>query len=494
MNHLFKSFIIFFIVFGVSINAEIFNGYTLFSPTGGGPNGATGGTSYLLDNNMNSVHTWVHSRGAASMPYLLADSSIIYPYRVENPTMSAGGVGGGVAHISWDGAILWEYTISNEIYQHHHDVQPLPNGNILVIVWEKKSAAQAYAMGRVSINNPLGEMWSTAILEFEMVPPNAVNIVWEWHLWDHLVQDSDQSLPGYGVISEHPELMDINFGNVGGGGGPGGSNADWMHINAIDYNPILDQIVISSRHQNEIYIIDHSTTTDEAAGHTGGNSGKGGDFLYRWGNPTAYDRGSTSSQRLDSQHGVNWIKEGYPGAGNLILYNNNYGDLSSAVFEISPPLDLDSINYVISDSEPFGPEEIEWMVTGDFHSNVQSGAFRLPNGNTLISVADDATIFEVDSSGNTVWDYEYPGVNIMIARAQKYSVDFLGGGDTTGFPDYIVGDVNFDSSIDVFDLFYTLDMHYGFYPHTPPADYNEDSQINFQDIMAFIYKIMNYNR
>ena len=118
----------------------------------------------------------------------------------------------------------------------------------------------------------------------------------------------------------------------------------------------------------------------------------------------------------------------------------------------------------------------------------------MPNGNTLISVADDATIFEVDSSGNTVWDYEYPGVNIMIARAQKYSVDFLGGGDTTGFPDYIVGDVNFDSSIDVFDLFYTLDMHYGFYPHTPPADYNEDSQINFQDIMAFIYKIMNYNR
>ena len=101
---------------------------------------------------------------------------------------------------------------------------------------------------------------------------------------------------------------------------------------------------------------------------------------------------------MDSQHGVNWIKEEYPGAGNLILYNNNYGNLSSAVFEISPPLDLDSINYVINDSEPFGPEEIEWMVTGGFHSNVQSGAFRLPNGNTLISVADDATIFEVDSS------------------------------------------------------------------------------------------------
>jgi hypothetical protein len=37
-------------------------------------------------------------------------------------------------------------------------------------------------------------------------------------------------------------------------------------------------------------------------------------------------------------------------------------------------------------------------------------------------------------------------------------------------------------------------MHYGFYQKTPPADINEDSEINFQDVMAIIYQIMNYLR
>ena len=52
------------------IYSELFEGYTLFSPTGGGPGGTVGGTSYLLNNNKETVHTWEYSNGAASMPYL----------------------------------------------------------------------------------------------------------------------------------------------------------------------------------------------------------------------------------------------------------------------------------------------------------------------------------------------------------------------------------------------------------------------------------------
>jgi len=322
---------------------QAFNGYTLFSPTAGMPGGGNNGTTYMINNSVNVLHTWQHPRGVASMPYLKPDSSIIYPFRVQNPSMSNGGVGGGIAHIDWNNNILWQVQIANNTYQHHHDIQPLQNGNILVITWERKTAAEAFAIGRQIINNPLNQMWSEAILEIEPIGSDSFNLVWEWHLWDHLIQDADSTLPNYGVVSDHPELMDINYGNVGGSQGPGGSHADWVHLNAIDYNYELDQIVLSSRAMSEIYIIDHSTTTAEAATHSGGNSGKGGDFLYRWGNPQVYNRGTDANQQLNSQHGINWIPSNYPGGGHLICYNNNFQNNNSAVFEIATPIDSQEI-------------------------------------------------------------------------------------------------------------------------------------------------------
>jgi hypothetical protein len=301
------------LLIGISFSfSEIYDGYLLYSPAGGGGGqGGGGGNRYtqLIDNNLNIIHEWNHSAGCASMPYLRQDSILVYPYRVSNPSMDSGGVGGGVQYIAWDGTVLWDYVLSNNDYQHHHDVEPLPNGNVLMIAWERKYATEAYNMGRQTLNNSLNQMWSEAIFEVE---PYTGNIVWEWHLWDHLVQDRGPEYGAtYGTISDHPELIDINYGNAGSNGGPGGANGDWKHLNAIAYNADLDQIALSSRHGDEIYIIDHSTTTEEAASHSGGNSGKGGDILYRWGNPQAYDRGSNAWHELDSQHGINWIPEGF---------------------------------------------------------------------------------------------------------------------------------------------------------------------------------------
>ena len=86
------------------------------------------------------------------MPYLIAGNEpgwentlLVYPYRVNNPTMEAGGVGGAFEVVTGDCDFVWGYTLANTNYQHHHDVEPLPNGNILMIAWEKKTATEAYA-------------------------------------------------------------------------------------------------------------------------------------------------------------------------------------------------------------------------------------------------------------------------------------------------------------------------------------------------------------
>ena len=146
-----------------------------------------------------------------------------------------------------------------------------------------------------------------------------IEIIWKWHLWDHLIQDQDSSLNNYGIIKNHPELIDINIGSF-----TNPNEGDWLHTNSIAYHEQYDQIIFSSRHLCEIYIIDHSTTIAEASEHTGGNSNKGGDILYRWGNPINYGRGTINDQKLNAQHGAHWIPQGFPGSGNIIIIKCMY--------------------------------------------------------------------------------------------------------------------------------------------------------------------------
>ena len=466
--------IILFISFSL---CEVWEGYTIFTPYVGGGSGTS---THLLDTNGETIHTWEHERSPASMPYLRQDSSIVYPYLVENPSMIAGGVGGGIQIISWDGIILWNYKISNTNFQHHHDVQPLPNGNILAIAWERKTALEAFSIGREVINNPINQMWSEAIFELEPIGDDDANIVWEWHLWDHLIQDIDTIYPNFGTILEHPELFNINEGIVGS---ETASNGDWFHINAVDYNEELDQIVFSSKFHDEIFVIDHSTSSEAAASHSGGHCGKGGDFLYRWGNPQNYSRGIESDKQLDNQHSINWIPALYPGGGNLILFNNRYNEFISAVFEWEPPLNSDGC-YELLDNEPFGPLEITWMHTETYQSDRQSGAFRLGNGNTLITDSNSVRIIEVDNVGDIQWEYNFTGNSTMIPRAQKYPIDYL---ET----DVLLGDVNNDGIINILDVVSTVNIVLGQAEWVDAADYNADGVINVLDIVSIVNIILN---
>jgi hypothetical protein len=371
----------------------------------------TSNDSYLIDSSFNILKTWHGASPPAAFAYMLPDGSILRPCGDTSATWGSGGAGGRLQRIDANDNVVWDYLFSDNIRLQHHDVEPMPNGNVLVIAWERKFTSEVRAAGRTSV--PGGEMWPTMIAELEPVGATGANIVWEWHLWDHLIQDADPAKDNYGVIADHPELVDINHGNIG---------PSWDHANAIDYNPQLDQILFSARSMNEIYIIDHSTTTAEAAGHTGGDRGKGGDILYRWGNPQVYDRGDAADQYYFGVHGANWIDPGLPGAGNILTFNNGNrlgtaNDYSS-VEEIRPPMALEG-DYIIQPGQPYGPAAPEWAYQNapNFYSVNKAGAFRLPNGNTLITEANDNLIFEVTRAGSSVWAYPTPG---EVHRAPAY--------------------------------------------------------------------------
>jgi len=260
--------------------------------------------------------------------------------------------------------------------------------------------------------------------------------VWEWNLWDHLIQEYDENKTNYGVVAEHPELMDFNFAS--------NASADWLHTNSIDYNAELDQILVSNRAIGELWIIDHSTTTEEAASHSGGNSGKGGDLIYRWGNPAAYQKGSLEDQTVFESHDAQWIDSGLQGAGNILIFNNGVSRPNgaySSIDEFTPPVD-ESGNYTMQGDSVYGPDSLTWTYDAEqdtnFYSPRLSGVQRLPNGNTLICTGAGGNFFEVTADGEIVWEYINPvdgGVPVEqgtvvtdndVARCLRYSSDYPG--------------------------------------------------------------------
>ena len=467
--------IILFILYVNCLLSDPLDGYTLItSGFGNGPNAT--GQSMLIDNDENIINVWEHDTRPSSISYLMPDSTLYTPCR---PIGASGGQngqgpsGGRFKKTSWDGDIIWDYTLPDDVCMPHHDIVILPNGNILAICFETKDQLEAESAGFYTNG---GDLILDMIIEIEPIGTNDANIVWEWHFWDHLIQDQNTNSSNYGNISESPQLLDINYP---GQFEPSSSGIlDWNHTNCISYNHILDQIVISARHMNEIYIIDHSTTISEAASHTGGNSGKGGDFLYRWGNPQNYNRGTDSDQILGAQHGVNWIPQGYPGEGNLILFNNFHTNSSSAVLEIITPINSNGV-YDINEVDSYAPESHLWIYESDFFSNKQSGAFRLSNGNTLITSDQDSRLFEVDIDGNIVW--EYTG-DLDTARAIKYSVDY--------FNDSIYGDLNNDEIINVLDIILLVNIILDINETQTNADLNFDGFINVLDIIQLVNLIL----
>lgn len=409
-------------------------GYTLFAPL-------SYGTTYLIDIEGRLVRTWDSAYPPGNVAYLLENGNLLRTATLHpwgHPTFHAGGSGGRIEEYTWEGSLAWEFEYSDLQHLAHHDVEKLPNGNVLMIAWEYKSSEEAIEAGRNPDLMFGGELWPDHIIEVEPVGQNGGNIVWEWHVWDHLIQDYDSTKANYGVVADHPERIDINYAPWAG--------PDWNHFNSIDYNEAFDQIIVSVLTFSEIWVIDHSTTIEEAAGREGGRSGRGGDILYRWGNPEAYDAGVPKERKLFSQHDAQWIEPGLPGDGDMVVFNNGNArpeGVYSTVDEIVPPVS-EYGNYELEPGSPFGPEEPVWTYIadnpGDFYSDHISGAQRQSNGNTLICEGSSGTFFEVTSLGDFVWAYVNPVTNDgpvwqgdiilegknSVFRAYRYPPDYPG--------------------------------------------------------------------
>lgn len=418
-------------------------GYVLFAPI-------RSRTTFLVDGRGDAVHTW-ESQDAPIQVALLDDGSILRSERMEdNPVFHGGGMGGRIRQIGKDGTVAWEYVLSDEVNCLHHGFEQLPNGNLLCIAWERLEREQAIELGRdpAVVTDAL---WSDWVFELRPTPPTGGEIVWQWHAKDHLIQDFDPAKPNHGSVPGRSERIDINgdhrsdppltpaqraeqakleaemsaLGYAGGDAANAGTDLqpdeqktqererrDWMHTNSVDYQPATDLILLSVPRLNEIWILDHSATTEQARGSSGGRWKSGGDLLYRWGNPAQYGAGTAADRQLYFQHQPEWVPPGLPGAGHVLVFNNGSGREPteySSIDELELPFDP-ARGFVREPGKAFGPASPTWSYSAppDFYSHFISGCQRLPSGNTFVCSGKQGRLFEVTPAGEIVWEYWNP--------------------------------------------------------------------------------------
>jgi len=407
---------------------EVSPGFTAIAPT-------NGSTTYLLDNCGKIVNQWSFSSGFnEACAYITPEGNCAI--------LVANGGGDGAVYgnscfevKTWEDDLVWSYCPEGEYVGLHNDIVPLPNGNYLGVIQKTHSIAEAlengYNISNIGQNN---NYKSESIVEFQPIGTNDAEIVWEWNIWDQLIQDHDSTKLNYGVIADNPGKYDLNVDISSPATG-----ASFTHINSVEYDEENDFILVSMFSIHEIFIIDHSTTMEESAGDTGGNFGKGGNILYRWGNPQNYDRGGPNDRQLFGQHDARWIPPGYVNEGKISIFNNDGGDESEIVV-LDPTFDADGQFEVDTVTGTFLPE-VPFKIWRDNMWNYDppstlftSGVAPLQNGGFLVHDAGQDLIAEVAPNDEVVWVYRIPGNNTTQGsgsgssafKVRKYLPEYAG--------------------------------------------------------------------
>ncbi len=331
--------------------------------------------TYLVRKSDNEiVNVWESEYEPGTHLALKENGNLVRSGRIPNENFGPlPGMGGLFQEMTPSGEVIWEFQYSNEKVMAHHDFELMPNGNLLIIAWELIDLETAIENGKdpEALTN-FTDMKVDKIVELKPEGSDSAEIVWEWRIMDHLVQDFDELKLNYGVISEEINKYDFNHVQT--------SMADLTHVNAVDFNESTNEVLLSVNSISEVWIIDYD------------NPELG--IKSRYGNPETYD---AEKERIftASIHDAEWIQNGKPGEGNMLIFDNGGGNAGrfSSVREFK----LNNDNSL---------EEVWTYSTGDesFYSARLSGAERLSNGNTMICEGDQGRIFEVSPKGEVVWE------------------------------------------------------------------------------------------
>ncbi len=415
-------------------STNAYDGYTFF---------AAQGAAYLVDMQGRVVNTW----RTGVDPRLLASGNVL------DWSTSSGAIT-GLQELDWAGSTVWQFLETRASYHPHGDFKRIYNPKLggwttLYLANRDVTSAECLAAGCDPANAPYDGAQVDTIVEVDA----SGTVVWEWSFWDHAIQSVDATKANHvgtgKTIADHPGRIDLNLP-----GRPLRSN--WLDCNSLDFNQSLDQIVVNSR-QGELYIIDHGSTflAGNPAGSIALAATGAGDFLYRFGDPARYGQGNPPSvgtnwetatsgtKQIGGSSNAQWIASGLPGAGHLLVFNNNQylyqRTPQSYVFEVDPYVNasgVDTGSYV----NPPAAGYVTWSFDKDTHkasqqlsrqvvwkycslsnltlfSHFGSSAQRLPNGNTLICATTEGYLVEVDASGNVVWEYINPVTSSGVATA-----------------------------------------------------------------------------
>ncbi len=421
-------------------------GYLLFAV---GPGADDHEYTYLVDLEGNVVHKWKSiTPGYEGQGYSLEKTtrmtekgSLIQGLSTAGHNYRGSRV---IQELDWDGNLVWEFSDPREGYRYHHNFKRIWNNHLddWTIIFTSRipmSQEQAVAAG------------ADPSLEWDAAPDGVVevdmdgNVVWEWWSLDHVVQDKNPDWPNYGVLAEHPERFDLNWGS--------GLSGDFTHQNALDYNRTLDQIVVNNDRMGELYVIDHGGTF--VAGDFEASkvraAGPKGDIIFRWGNPGLYDSGEVPSYNADGDetsegdrllshhHDTQWIKTGLPGEGNFLIFENGSrraGPHRSELLEVNPYAGAYPDAPYLSELAAGGPaKQVVWNFTArqpnSFSSRNISGLQRLPNGNTLGTAGRHGHAFQVTPDGEVVWEYIVPVLDNLPdgAEASDYYTKIIADSD-----------------------------------------------------------------